>query len=73
MSSEHKRIAKNTLYLYLRMILVLGVSLYSSRVLLQDLGVVDLGIYNLIGGIIVSLSFLNSSLAGASSRFITYA
>ena len=73
MASEHKRIAKNTLYLYLRMILVLGVSLYSSRVLLQSLGVVDLGIYNLIGGIIVSLSFLNSSLAGASSRFITYA
>ena len=66
MASEQKRIAKNTLYLYIRMILVLGVSLYSSRVLLQSLGVVDLGIYNLIGGIIVSLSFLNSSLAGAS-------
>lgn len=55
------------------MILVLGVSLYTSRILLQSLGVVDLGIYNLIGGIIASLSFLNSSLAGASSRFITHA
>ena len=73
MAVEHKRIAKNTLYLYLRMILVLGVSLYTSRVLLQSLGVIDLGIYNLIGGIIASLSFLNSSLAGASSRFITHA
>ncbi|WP_455513357.1 lipopolysaccharide biosynthesis protein [Porphyromonas sp.] len=73
MATGHKQIAKNTLFLYLRMILVLGVSLYTSRVLLQSLGVVDLGVYNLIGGVIVSLSFLNSSLAGASSRFITHA
>lgn len=73
MSSERGRIIKNSLYLYFRMILIVVVSLYSSRVLLQTLGVVDLGIYNLVGGIIVMLSFLNSSLAGASSRFLIYA
>lgn len=73
MAIEHRRIAKNTIYLYVRMILVLGVSLYTSRALLHALGIVNLGVYNLIAGVVVSLSFLNSSLAGAASRFITFA
>ena len=71
--SENKTIAKNTIYLYFRMLLVLGVSLYTSRVILDSLGVVDYGLYNVIGGIVAMLSFLNSCAAGATSRFLTFA
>lgn len=66
-----KRIAKNTLMLYVRMLFMMGVSLYTSRIVLSTLGVVDYGINNVVGGVIVMLSFLNNSLSGASSRFIT--
>ena len=59
--------------LYIRMILYMVVSLYTSRVVLQTLGVEDFGIYNLVGGIISMLGFLNSSLVGSTSRFITFA
>ena len=58
-SSNNKRIAKNTLFLYLRMIVVIIIGLYTSRVILQTLGVEDYGIYNLVGGIVSMLSFLN--------------
>ena len=71
-SENNKRIAKNTLFLYFRMLLTMAVTLYTSRVILQTLGVEDYGIYNVVGGVIAMLSFLNSSLSGASSRFITY-
>lgn len=69
---NNKRIAKNTLLLYVRMLFLLGVSLYTSRVVLNALGVVDYGLYNVVGGVIVMLSSLTGSLAGTSSRFITY-
>ena len=59
--------------LYARMLLMMGVSLYTSRVVLQTLGVSDYGIYNVVGGVISMLSFFTSSLAGAGSRFITFA
>ena len=72
-SANNKRIAKNTLMLYIRMLLTMGVSLYTSRVILKTLGVVDFGIYNVVAGVITMLSFLTGSLGGASSRFITYA
>ena len=71
--SENKTIAKNTVFLYFRMLLVLGVSLYTSRVILDSLGVVDYGLYNVIGGIVAMLSFLNGCAAGATSRFLTFA
>lgn len=59
--------------LYIRMLLILAVSLYTSRVVLQVLGVEDFGIFNVVGGVIAMLGFLNSSLSGASSRFIAFA
>ena len=70
--SNNKRIAKNTLFLYLRMFVLMGVSLYTSRVILQQLGIKDFGIYNLVGGIVSLMSFLNTSMAGATSRFLTF-
>ena len=71
-SENNKRIAKNTLLLYFRMLLTMAISLYTSRVVLNTLGVEDFGIFNVVGGVIAMLGFLNSSLSGASSRFITY-
>lgn len=67
-----KRIAKNTILLYIRMAFNMAVALYTSRALLRVLGVEDYGLYNVIGGVVVLFSFLNTSLAGASSRFITF-
>lgn len=71
-SGKNKRIAKNTLLLYFRMILLLGINLYTSRVILRVLGVVDYGIFNVVGGVIAMLGFITSSLGGASSRYITF-
>ena len=66
-------IAKNTLYLYFRMMLVLLVSLYTSRVVLQVLGLVDYGLYQTVAGFIAFLSFINNALAAGSSRCLTFA
>ena len=71
-SSGNKRIAKNTLFLYLRMILVLGISLYTSRVVLAILGVTDYGIYNVVAGVVTMLGMLSGSMANASARFLTF-
>lgn len=70
---KNKRIAINTLFLYLRMLLLMVVSLYTSRIVLDALGVVDYGLYNVVGGIVVALGFLSGTLNTASSRFITVA
>lgn len=72
MSSDNKTIAKNTIFLYFRMFVTMIISLYTSRVVLQMLGVDDYGIYNAVGGIVGFLSFLNSALSGGTSRFLTY-
>ena len=72
-AENNKRIAKNTLLLYVRMLFMMIISLYTSRVVLKTLGVEDFGIYNVVAGIITMLSFITGSLAGASSRYITYA
>lgn len=69
---KNKRIAKNTLFLYFRMMITMIISLYTSRVILQVLGVDDYGIYQSVGGIVGFLSFLNSALSTGSSRFITF-
>lgn len=70
--SNNKRLAKNTLLLYLRMILIIIVGLYTSRIVLQTLGVDDYGIYNVVGGIVAMLAFLNSAMTAASQRFISF-
>jgi len=71
-SSNNKRIAKNTLLLYIRMLLVMVVSLLTSRVVLNALGVEDFGIYNVVGGFITMFTMLSGSFSTAISRFITY-
>lgn len=70
--SNNKRIAKNTLFLYIRTIFTMVVSLYTSRIVLATLGVDDFGIYNVVGGIVMFLSFLNTSMAGATQRFLNF-
>lgn len=73
MESNNRTIVKNTLFLYFRMMFMMGVSLFTSRIILQNLGVDDYGIYQAVGGIVGFLSFVNSALSSGSSRFITYA
>lgn len=70
--SENKRLATNTILLYLRTFIVLLISLYSSRIILQALGVEDFGIYNVIGSIIILFSFLNTAMVSATQRFLNY-
>lgn len=72
-NNANKKIAKNTIMLYIRMLLSIAVNLYTSRVVLQTLGVDDYGIYGLVGGFFALFSFLNASMSGATSRFITFA
>lgn len=74
MSSEssNKRIAKNTAALYIRMLFTMAISLYTSRVVLNTLGIEDYGIYNVVGGIVVMFGFLNSAMAAATQRFLTF-
>lgn len=71
-SENNKRIAKNTLFLYLRMLFTMAVSLYTSRIVLETLGVEDFGIYNVVGGVVAMMSFLNSTMATATQRFLNY-
>ena len=60
---NNKRIARNTFFLYLRMIFIMGVSLFSSRVILSALGDVDFGLFNVVGGIIAIFSFVSDSMS----------
>lgn len=71
-SQNSKRIAKNTIFLYMRMLLIMAVSLYTSRVILQTLGVEDFGIYNVVGGLATSFAFFSSSLSNATQRFLNF-
>ena len=71
-SSNNKRIVKNTLFLYLRMMFVMGVSLYTSRVILEHLGAVDYGLYNVVGGIVALFTFVSAAMGNSTSRYITY-
>ena len=70
--ADSKRIAKNTLFLYFRMILIMGVTLYTSRVILDKLGVEDYGLYSVVGGVVGMLSFINGTLSIGTLRFLTY-
>lgn len=68
-----KKIAKNTVLLYMRMFLVMGITLYTSRVVLNVLGIEDFGIYNIVGSIIVLFSFFSNSLTTAVQRYLSFA
>ena len=70
---DNNRIAKNTIFLYLRMMLLMIVSLYTSRVVLSTLGIEDYGIYNVVGGFISMFAFLNGAMSGCTQRYITIA
>ena len=71
-SRNNKRIAKNTLILYARMLFLMVISLYTSRVILQTLGVEDFGTYNVVGGFVALFAVLSQSLSSAASRFLTF-
>lgn len=70
--SNNKRIAKNTIMLYIRMFIATIVGLYTTRVVLQTLGVEDYGIYGVVGSITAMLGFLKTSMSGSTSRFLAY-
>ena len=70
--ADAKRLAKNTLFMYARMILIMVVSIYTSRVILDKLGVDDYGIYNAVASIVAMVTFLNTTLSTSTSRFLTY-
>ena len=71
-SANSKRIAKNTFVLYVRMIFLMIISLYTSRVILKALGIDDFGVYNVVGGFVALFAVLSKSLSGAASRFLNY-
>lgn len=71
-STNNKRIVKNTLFLYFRQFLTMAVAIYTSRIVLKVLGVVDYGVYNVVGGMVAMFAFLNSALAQATQRYIAY-
>lgn len=71
-TDNNKRIAKNTLLLYFRMLLMMFVTLFTSRVVFDKLGVTDYGIYNVVGGVVAMLGFLNSSMSNAVQRYLSF-
>lgn len=71
-SNSNTRIAKNTLLLYFRMFFMMGIALYTSRVVLNTLGVEDYGIYNVVGGLVSMFGLLNGSMSSATQRYITF-
>ena len=70
--SSNKTIAKNTLFLYFRMMFTMAIHLYTSRVILQILGVNDFGIYQAVGGVVGMITFINAALSVGTSRFLTF-
>ncbi len=71
-SENNKRIAKNTLLLYIRMFFVMAITLFTSRVVLSTLGVVDFGIYNVVGGVVAMLGVLNGAMSVSTQRYLTF-
>lgn len=71
--SSNKRIAKNTILLYVRMLIIMAVGLFTSRIILDTLGISDYGIYNVVGGLVTIFSVLTGAMSVATSRFLTYA
>ena len=71
-NENNKRIAKNTMYLYIRMLFSLLVGLYTSRVVLQTLGISDYGLYNVVGGFVSIFMFINGTMTVGTQRFLSY-
>lgn len=71
-NANTKRIAKNTILLYFRMLFLMCISLFTSRVILDVLGVVDYGIYHVVGGFVSMFALISAALTSASSRFLNY-
>ncbi|PKB17426.1 oligosaccharide flippase family protein [Flavobacterium sp. 5] len=70
MSTDNKKIARNTLFLYVRMFLTMGVSLYTSRIVLNALGIESYGVYSVVGGVVTLFSFFDSAMSTATQRFL---
>lgn len=70
--SSQKTIVRNAMFLYIRMFLIMGITLYTSRVVLEELGISDYGIYNLVAGFIVMLGFFNSAMSSATQRYLSF-
>ena len=71
-SYNNARIVKNTLMLYFRMFLIMGIGLYTGRIILDTLGITDYGIYNVVGGVITMVSFLHAAIIASTQRFISF-
>ena len=70
--SDNKRIAKNTIYLFIRMLFTMSVNLYASRLILDILGEEDYGLYNIVGGFVAMFGMINMSLTATTQRFLSY-
>jgi O-antigen/teichoic acid export membrane protein len=70
--SSNKRLARNTLFMSIRMVIVLLISLYTTRIVLQELGVVDYGVYNVVCGFVAMFAFFNTSMSNGIQRFFNY-
>lgn len=71
-SDNNRRIARNTLMLYVRMFCIMAVSLFTSRIVLKSLGVEDFGVYNVVGGVVAMFSFLNGGMVSATQRYLSF-
>ncbi len=71
-SNSNKKIAQNTIYMYIRMLLIMAVTLYTSRIILQTLGESDFGTYNIVGGIVVLFTFINTAMTTGTQRHLSY-
>ena len=71
-SEPSRRVAKNTLLLYFRMLLMMTIGLFTSRVIYKSLGIEDLGVYNAVAGVVMMFTVVTSSVSQAISRFIAY-
>lgn len=71
-TTSHRRIAKNSVVLYLRMIVMMGISIFTTRIVLEGLGVVDFGIYNIVSGVILFISMITASLTISVERFLNF-
>lgn len=71
-NQNNSQIARNTFYLYVRMILILLITLYTSRVVMQQLGIIDFGIYNVVGSLVLMFSFIRGALTSSTSRYLAF-
>lgn len=72
-SANNKRIAKNTMFMYVRMLISMAVQLYTSRVILDAFGASDYGLYNVVGGMVTMFAFMSNTMSTAAQRFMSYA